>query len=54
MAELYHEVIKEVLKMFALQKYIKKKQEEIELIDQSKKEKAAFYKVISKVPPPPV
>lgn len=51
-AEMYHDVIKTILKMFALQKYIKKKKEELEMIKESKNEKQLFSKVIQKSIPP--
>ena len=51
--EQYHEIISEILKMFALQKYIKKKKEELETIHESKKEKQIFNKVLNKIPQQP-
>ena len=41
-ADMYHDVIKTILKMFALQKYIKKKKEELEQIKESRNEKTMF------------
>jgi hypothetical protein len=38
-----------MLKMFALQKYIKKKQEEKEIIHEKREEIKAFTKIIPKV-----
>jgi hypothetical protein len=41
-------VISEILKMFALQKYIKKKKQEYDLIHEKKKEIVKFMQIIPK------
>ena len=41
-ADLYQELVNEVLKMFALENYTKKLQDELNVIKEAKEEKLAF------------